>query len=131
MLILYKEIDTRYSLLHCLRNARKYIFFLCSALIKDYSLFCHVGSHLHFLCNFQMLLIMIWYCKLFVTYWLERSVKYLCMTSRQIQGTCCMCYIMYYVILMGTESVGSRECKKLDKQSSKSYNNGYAVMCWH
>lgn len=50
------------------------------------------------------------------------------MTTGQIQGTCCMCYIMCCMFLMGTDSVGSCESKKLDKQSNGSYNSDYVII---
>ena len=40
-----------------------------------------------------------------------------------------MCYIMCCMFLMRTDSVGSRESKKLDEQSNGSYNSDYIIMC--
>jgi len=42
-------------------------------------------------------------------------------------------YVLYNVlhVFNGNTLVGSHECKKLDKQSSRSYNSDYAIMYRH
>jgi len=128
--IIWRNRHTVFSVTLYLRSARKYIF-LYSALIKDYSLFVMLEA----ICIFCVISRCfqqwsdtanspwhigwkeVWNTRV----WLQDKFK--------VHVVCG--YIMYCMFLMGTGSVGSHKCKKLDKQSSRSYSSDYAIIYIH